>query len=100
MVGFTSLHVCPNLCAGFVAVDENKKHSEAERSLKQALHQLTHLHKVWQDVLPTTVYCKAIGRLSSSSITWDFIFLANTCVNHIMTSSHVVLSSVLSNYRF
>ena len=42
-------------------MDEESNYAAAERSLKQALHQLTHLQKVWQDVLPAAVYRKAIG---------------------------------------
>ena len=42
-------------------MDEECNYSAAEKSLKQALHQLTHIQKVWQGVLPVAVYRKAIG---------------------------------------
>ena len=49
--------------SGFVSLDEESNYGAAEKSLKQALHQLSHLQKVWQDVLPSTVYHKAIGAM-------------------------------------
>lgn len=33
------------------------------------LHQLKRLGKVWQDVLPVTVYCKAMGTLLNTALT-------------------------------
>ena len=47
--------------SGFMFVEEETKYAAAEKSVKQALHQLSHLQKVWQCVLPTTVFQKAIG---------------------------------------
>ncbi|KAK7505508.1 hypothetical protein BaRGS_00003253 [Batillaria attramentaria] len=54
---------------GFASVEEESNYSAAERAVKQALHQLTHLQKVWQGVLPTSVYHKAIGILLNTLIT-------------------------------
>ena len=59
---------------GFAEVDEESNYAAAERSLKQALHQLTHLQKVWQDVLPAAVYRKAIG-------TYLYIYILQTCLS-------------------
>jgi hypothetical protein len=55
------MRVCYNFAAGFVEVDAESNYSAAERAVKQCLHQLSHLQKVWHSVLPATVYCKAIG---------------------------------------
>lgn len=60
-MSLTSSHDQTHLVTGFAAVDEDSSYSGAERSLRQVLHQLTHLQKVWQDVLPESVYHKAIG---------------------------------------
>lgn len=34
----------------------------------QVLHQLKRLGKVWQDVLPVNVYCKAMGTLLNTAL--------------------------------
>lgn len=61
--------------AGFVGLEEEKNHSCAAKAVKQALHQLTHLQKIWLDILPISVYCKAIGILFNSFI--------SDVINHI-----------------
>jgi len=48
-----------------MATDQNFV-SSLERAMKQSLHQLLHLKRVWQDVLPTPVYNRAIGTLINS----------------------------------
>lgn len=35
----------------------------------QVLHQLKQLATVWQDVLPVSIYCKAMGNLLNTAIT-------------------------------
>lgn len=35
----------------------------------QVIHQLKQLGTVWQDVLPVTIYCKAMGNLLNTAIT-------------------------------
>lgn len=35
----------------------------------QVIHQLKQLATVWQDVLPVTIYCKAMGNLLNTAIT-------------------------------
>ena len=34
-----------------------------EKAVRQCLRQLELLQTVWKDVLPATVYCKALGRI-------------------------------------
>lgn len=44
--------------------------AEAERALSlfQVLHQLKRLGKIWQDVLPVNVYCRAMGTLLNTAL--------------------------------
>ncbi|XP_066948974.1 centromere/kinetochore protein zw10 homolog isoform X1 [Macrobrachium rosenbergii] len=42
--------------------------NKAEQGMRQCLHQLQLLHRVWQTVLPCSVYTKAMGVLISSVI--------------------------------
>lgn len=35
----------------------------------QVIHQLKQLGTVWQDVLPVSIYCKAMGNLFNTAIT-------------------------------
>lgn len=35
----------------------------------QVIHQLKQLGTVWQDVLPVSIYCKAMGNLLNTAIT-------------------------------
>lgn len=39
------------------------RYAEVERSLKRVMHHLTHLSRVWKDVLPRHIYLRAIGSL-------------------------------------
>lgn len=39
-----------------------------ERALRQCIRQLELLKKVWSDVLPENVYCKALGCITNSMI--------------------------------
>ncbi|KAH3885199.1 centromere/kinetochore protein zw10 homolog [Dreissena polymorpha] len=48
---------------GFMSVSEPGTQAASERAVKQVLHQLQHLHNIWQTVLPPTNYRKAIGGL-------------------------------------
>ncbi|XP_035697894.1 centromere/kinetochore protein zw10 homolog [Branchiostoma floridae] len=52
----------------FTNMAEDYNRGNAEKAVKKVLHQLTHLSKVWQDVLPTNIYCKALGSLLNSAI--------------------------------
>jgi len=50
--------------AGFAALATDKRLSSgAEQGVKQVVHTLTHLNKVWSGVLPSNVYLKCIGTL-------------------------------------
>ncbi|XP_071946639.1 centromere/kinetochore protein zw10 homolog [Antedon mediterranea] len=50
--------------AGYMnQVSSGENYKTAERAFKQVLHQLNHLHAVWSDVLPPSVFTKAIGTL-------------------------------------
>ena len=42
-------------------VSEDEVYFVAEKSIKQVLFQVQHLQQIWQEVLPGTVYRKAIG---------------------------------------
>ena len=50
--------------AGFPALATDRRLSSgAEQGIKQVLHTLSHLQKVWGAVLPTTVYLRCQGTL-------------------------------------
>ncbi|XP_069118412.1 centromere/kinetochore protein zw10 homolog [Argopecten irradians] len=53
---------------GFASVSEENIYFDAERAIKQTIHQFHHLQKVWQEVLPPTVYRKAVGTLLNSVV--------------------------------
>ena len=44
-------------------MSEKEAFFTTERAVKQTLHQLQHLKKVWHEVLPTSNYRKAIGKV-------------------------------------
>ncbi|XP_034995595.1 centromere/kinetochore protein zw10 homolog [Zootoca vivipara] len=51
------------------SVDDDDNYSAANKAVRQVLHQLKRLGKVWQDVLPVNIYCKAMGTLLNSALT-------------------------------
>ncbi|OWF53385.1 centromere/kinetochore protein zw10 homolog [Mizuhopecten yessoensis] len=53
---------------GFASVSEENMYFNAERAIKQTMHQFHHLQKVWQEVLPPSVYRKAMGTLLNSVV--------------------------------
>ncbi|KAK3093664.1 hypothetical protein FSP39_018645 [Pinctada imbricata] len=53
---------------GFANVSSGEVQVDAERAIKQMTHQLQHLQKVWQGVLPSMNYRKAIGMLLNSVV--------------------------------
>ncbi|KAL5009051.1 hypothetical protein ScPMuIL_014632 [Solemya velum] len=57
-----------NGAKGFNSVSEDEGYFDAEKAIKQALHQLNHLQNIWQDVLPLNIYKKAMGTLLNSVI--------------------------------
>ena len=61
--GFKTLNVT-GLFSGFLNVSEKDAFFATEKAIKQVLHQLQHLRKVWNEILPPTNYRKAIGNTS------------------------------------
>nr|XP_006133681.1 centromere/kinetochore protein zw10 homolog [Pelodiscus sinensis] len=52
----------------FSNLDNEDNYSAAKKATRQVLHQLKRLGKVWQDVLPVNVYCKAMGILLNTAL--------------------------------
>ncbi|NWZ68053.1 ZW10 protein, partial [Acrocephalus arundinaceus] len=52
----------------FSNMDDEENYCAANKAIKQVLHQLRRLGKVWQDVLPVNVYCKAMGALLNTAL--------------------------------
>ncbi|XP_078055145.1 centromere/kinetochore protein zw10 homolog isoform X2 [Mustelus asterias] len=51
------------------SLDDVDNYSAASKAVRQVIHQLKRLGKVWQDVLPVHIYCKAMGTLLNTAIT-------------------------------
>jgi len=55
--------------AGFTSLSNDRRlPSGAEQSIKQVVHHLSHLQKVWQPVLPPSIYSKCLGTLLNSAL--------------------------------
>ncbi|XP_029428048.1 centromere/kinetochore protein zw10 homolog [Rhinatrema bivittatum] len=52
----------------FSNMDDEENYSSASKAVRQVMHQLKRLGKVWQDVLPVHVYCKAMGTLLNTAV--------------------------------
>ncbi|KAL4608672.1 hypothetical protein GN956_G24580 [Arapaima gigas] len=52
----------------FGNLDDEENYSAASKAVRQVIHQLKRLGKVWQDVLPVNIYCKAMGSLLNTAI--------------------------------
>ncbi|XP_030394502.1 centromere/kinetochore protein zw10 homolog [Gopherus evgoodei] len=52
----------------FSNMDNEENCSAANKAARQVLHQLKRLGKVWQDVLPVNIYCKAMGTLLNTAL--------------------------------
>uniref|UniRef100_A0A672LYN0 Centromere/kinetochore protein zw10 homolog n=1 Tax=Sinocyclocheilus grahami TaxID=75366 RepID=A0A672LYN0_SINGR len=52
----------------FSNLDDENNYSVASKAIRQVIHQLRRLGKVWQDVLPVNIYCKSIGTLLNTAI--------------------------------
>ncbi|XP_038610373.1 centromere/kinetochore protein zw10 homolog [Tachyglossus aculeatus] len=52
----------------FSNMDDEENYSAASKAIRQVLHQLKRLGMVWQDVLPVTIYCKAMGTLLNTAL--------------------------------
>ncbi|XP_061173737.1 centromere/kinetochore protein zw10 homolog isoform X2 [Saccostrea echinata] len=53
---------------GFVSVSEGSNSASTEKAVKQVLHQLGHLQKVWQEILPVSHYRRSIGTLLNNVV--------------------------------
>lgn len=73
----------------------------------QVIHQLKQLGTVWQDVLPVSIYCKAMGNLLNTAITeviskimmlevcLSFLIMTPTRNDTAVTNGHYVIKQVL-----
>ncbi|KAM6295850.1 centromere/kinetochore protein zw10 homolog [Aegotheles albertisi] len=52
----------------FSNMDDEENYCAANKAIRQVLHQLKRLGKVWQDVLPVNMYCKAMGTLLNTAL--------------------------------
>ncbi|XP_073513099.1 centromere/kinetochore protein zw10 homolog [Phyllobates terribilis] len=53
----------------FVNMEDENNYTAGHKAIRQVIHQLSRLGKVWQDVLPVGIYCKAMGTLLNTAIT-------------------------------
>uniref|UniRef100_A0A674ML74 Zw10 kinetochore protein n=1 Tax=Takifugu rubripes TaxID=31033 RepID=A0A674ML74_TAKRU len=53
----------------FCNLDDEDNYIAASKAVRQVIHQLKQLATVWQDVLPVSIYCKAMGNLLNTAIT-------------------------------
>ncbi len=59
--------------AGFMSVAEDNHFFSSEKAIKQVLHQLHHLSRVWKGVLPLSVYNQSIGKQDISQENWSTV---------------------------
>uniref|UniRef100_A0A3B4B0D2 Centromere/kinetochore protein zw10 homolog n=1 Tax=Periophthalmus magnuspinnatus TaxID=409849 RepID=A0A3B4B0D2_9GOBI len=59
------LSTAHNLCN----LDDEDNYIAASKAVRQVIHQLKQLGTVWQDVLPVSNYCQAMGNLLNTAIT-------------------------------
>ncbi|XP_048418364.1 centromere/kinetochore protein zw10 homolog [Stegostoma tigrinum] len=52
-----------------LSLDDVNNYTAANKAVRQVIHQLKRLGKVWQDVLPVHIYCKSMGTLLNTAIT-------------------------------
>uniref|UniRef100_A0A8C5PQB2 Centromere/kinetochore protein zw10 homolog n=1 Tax=Leptobrachium leishanense TaxID=445787 RepID=A0A8C5PQB2_9ANUR len=52
----------------FSNMEDEENYIAAHKAIRQVIHQLSCLGKVWQDVLPVAIYCKAMGTLLNTAI--------------------------------
>ncbi|XP_053307555.1 centromere/kinetochore protein zw10 homolog [Spea bombifrons] len=52
----------------FCNMEDEENYTAAHKAIRQVIHQLSCLGKVWQDVLPLAIYCKAMGTLLNTAI--------------------------------
>ncbi|CAL1572812.1 unnamed protein product [Knipowitschia caucasica] len=58
------LSTAHNLCN----LDNEDNYITASKAVRQVIHQLKQLGTVWQDVLPVSIYCKAMGNLLNTAL--------------------------------
>ena len=56
---------------------ESRLPASTENAIRQCLHQLRNLQKIWQPVLPQEVYLRAVGTLSNSVLDELLIRITN-----------------------
>nr|XP_056716439.1 centromere/kinetochore protein zw10 homolog [Euleptes europaea] len=52
----------------FSTVDDEDSYAVANRAVRQVVHQLRRLGKIWQGILPVNVYCRAMGTLLNTAL--------------------------------
>ncbi|XP_060107326.1 centromere/kinetochore protein zw10 homolog [Heteronotia binoei] len=52
----------------FSTVDDEESYAAANKAVRQVLHQLKRLGKIWQGILPVNVYCRAMGTLLNTAL--------------------------------
>ncbi|XP_013879046.1 centromere/kinetochore protein zw10 homolog [Austrofundulus limnaeus] len=52
----------------FCNLDDEHNYTAASKAVRQVNHQLRQLGTVWQDVLPVSIYCKAMGNLLNTAV--------------------------------
>ncbi|XP_007424635.1 centromere/kinetochore protein zw10 homolog [Python bivittatus] len=57
-----------SISRNFSNMDDEDNYSAANKAVRQVLHQLKRLGKVWQDVLPVNIYCRAMGTLLNTAL--------------------------------
>ncbi|XP_070621703.1 centromere/kinetochore protein zw10 homolog [Erythrolamprus reginae] len=57
-----------SISRNFSNLDDEDNYSVANRAVRQVLHQLKRLGKIWQDVLPVNIYCRAMGTLLNTAL--------------------------------
>lgn len=63
---------------GFANAHEDSKGLQVEKTMKQILHLLTYLGKIWNGILPVDIYCQSLGCLFDDvlqRITWEVLQL-------------------------
>jgi len=63
---------------GFANVHEDAKGLQVEKTMKQILHLLNYLGKVWNGILPIDIYCQSLGALFDDvlqRIVWEVLQL-------------------------
>ncbi|XP_073230670.1 centromere/kinetochore protein zw10 homolog [Porites lutea] len=63
---------------GFANAHEDAKGLQVEKTMKQIIHLLTYLGKIWNGILPVDIYCQSLGCLFDDvlqRITWEILQL-------------------------